>query len=70
MRLSLSVARAAPLRYAAWVVGGTARATGRLLATNLPFVLALAALAVLYRSRCGGAGWGRPGRPLATTCRR
>ncbi len=38
---------AAPDRYAAWVVGATIRAVGRLTVANLPFMLGCLALAVL-----------------------
>lgn len=48
MRLSLATIRAAPDRYAAWVVGATSRAVGRMVVTNGPLMLALAALALLY----------------------
>lgn len=48
MRLSLATVRAAPDRYVAWVIGGTTRAIGRLLVTNLPFVLGLIGLVAVY----------------------
>ncbi|MDB5592395.1 hypothetical protein [Enterovirga sp.] len=61
MRFSVATVRAAPDRYAAWLVGGTARAVGRMVATNVPLVLALALLAPLFAA----AAWRRrlPLRP-------
>lgn len=47
-RYALATFLAVPERYAAWVVGGSARAVGRLLTTNLPFVAAVLCLVVLY----------------------
>lgn len=62
MRLSLATVRAAPDRYAAWIVGAAARAVGRMVATNGPLALALAALVMLYPV----AVWRRrPARPPA-----
>jgi hypothetical protein len=48
MRFSLAVLRAAPDRYAAWLVGATTRLIGRSLTTNLPAVLAIAVVAVAW----------------------
>lgn len=48
MRFSLATLRAAPERYAAWLAGATSRFVGRALVANVPFVLATAALLVLY----------------------
>ena len=43
-RFALSTIAAAPERYAAWVVGASARLVGRMIVTNAPFVLASVAL--------------------------
>jgi hypothetical protein len=48
MRLSLETVVAAPERYLAWVVGGTARAVGRMIVTNTPMMLALIGLALAF----------------------
>lgn len=48
MRLSLATIRAAPERYAAWVAGGTIRFVGRLVVSNLAFMLAAAAFLLAY----------------------
>lgn len=54
MRLSLATVVAAPERYLAWIVGGAIRAAGRLLVTNLPFLLGLLALTAVYFVRLLG----------------
>jgi hypothetical protein len=48
MRFSLLVIRAAPDRYAAWLVGATTRLFGRSVTTNLPAVLALLVVALAW----------------------
>jgi hypothetical protein len=48
MRYSFAVARASPERYAAWVVGGAARAVGRSFVANLPCALAILAIALVW----------------------
>jgi len=52
MRFAIATIRAAPARYAAWVVGGTSRAVGRLLVTNLAFMLGCIALAAAFVAAC------------------
>jgi len=47
-RFSLAVFRAAPDRYAAWLVGASTRLFGRSFVTNLPAVLALAVIALAW----------------------
>jgi hypothetical protein len=48
MRFSLLVIRAAPDRYAAWLVGATTRLIGRSVTTNFPAVLALLVVALAW----------------------
>jgi hypothetical protein len=48
MRFSLAVVRAAPDRYAAWLVGAATRMLGRSFTTNLPAALAIAVIAVAW----------------------
>jgi hypothetical protein len=48
MRFSLAVARATPDRYAAWIVGASARLAGRSVATNLPAALAILVIGVMW----------------------
>jgi hypothetical protein len=48
MRFSLAVVRAAPDRYAAWLVGAAARMLGRSFTTNLPAALAILIIAVAW----------------------
>jgi hypothetical protein len=48
MRFSLLVVRAAPDRYAAWLVGASTRLLGRSVTTNLPAVLALLIVALAW----------------------
>ena len=48
MRFSLAVIRAAPDRYAIWVVGASTRAFGRSVVTNLPAMLAILIVAVAW----------------------
>jgi hypothetical protein len=48
MRFSLLVVRAAPDRYAAWLVGASTRLLGRSVTTNLPAVLALLVVALAW----------------------
>jgi len=48
MRFSLAVVRAAPDRYAAWLVGATTRLFGRSVTTNLPAVLAILVVALAW----------------------
>jgi hypothetical protein len=48
MRYSFAVVRASPERYAAWVVGGAARAVGRSFVTNLPCALAILTIALVW----------------------
>jgi hypothetical protein len=70
MRYSFAVVRASPERYAAWVVGGSARVVGRSLVTNLPCVLAIVAIALawpwhlLVRRRLGVAPVARVDVPV------
>jgi hypothetical protein len=47
-RFSLAVFRAAPDRYAAWVVGASTRLFGRSFVTNLPAILALAVILLAW----------------------
>ena len=73
MRLSLATIRAAPASYAAWLAGGTMRFTGRLLASNLAFVLGMAAFlaayaAALWRRRLPAAVAARPDDVPALVC--
>jgi hypothetical protein len=56
MRFSLAVIRAAPDRYAAWVVGGATRMAGRAVVTNLPAMLALIVVAVAWPWRLFATG--------------
>jgi hypothetical protein len=51
MRFSLAVVRAAPDRYAAWLVGATTRLIGRAVAVNLPLALALIVIAGAWAAR-------------------
>jgi len=44
---ALAIFMAAPLRWAAWVVGATSRLVGRMIVTNAPMLLALGLLAVV-----------------------
>lgn len=46
-RFSFAVVRAAPDRYAAWIVGAMTRVVGRSIVTNLPAMLALLVVAVV-----------------------
>jgi hypothetical protein len=46
MRFSLAVLRAAPDRYAMWVIGASTRMVGRSVVTNLPAMLAILIVAV------------------------
>jgi hypothetical protein len=48
MRFSLAVVRAAPDRYAAWIVGASARMFGHSVMTNLPAMVALLVVAILW----------------------
>jgi hypothetical protein len=48
MRFSFAVVRAAPARYAAWVVGAATRVVGRSIVTNLPAALAILVIAVAW----------------------
>lgn len=48
MRFSFAVVRAAPGRYAAWVIGAATRVVGHSITTNLPAALALLAVAVMW----------------------
>jgi hypothetical protein len=48
MRFSLAVVRAAPDRYAAWLVGAATRMLGRAFSTNLPAALAILIIAVAW----------------------
>ncbi len=43
---SIATFKAAPLRWAAWVAGATSRLVGRMIVTNAPMVVALAALLI------------------------
>ena len=71
-RFSLGVVRAAPARYAAWIVGGTTRVLGHAVVTNLPAALAVVALAVLWpwnvlmRGRSGASAVARLDVPVMT----
>jgi hypothetical protein len=47
-RFSISVVRASPGRYAAWIVGAATRVAGRTIVTNLPAALAIVAIAFLW----------------------
>lgn len=47
-RFSVAVVRAAPERYAAWVVGGATRVVGHAIVTNLPAALAIVVMAVMW----------------------
>ncbi len=48
MDFSLAVVRAAPLRYAAWVVGATQRLIGHAVIANLPLMLAVMVMLVAW----------------------
>jgi hypothetical protein len=48
MAFSLAVVRAAPLRYAAWVVGATRRVVGLAIIANLPLMLAVIVMLVAW----------------------
>jgi hypothetical protein len=48
MRFSLAVMRAAPDRYAAWIVGASTRTVGRSITTNLPAALAILVIALAW----------------------
>ena len=48
MRFSLAVVRAAPDRYAAWLVGATTRLFGRSIVTNLAAMLAIIVVALAW----------------------
>jgi hypothetical protein len=56
MRFSFAVVRAAPDRYAAWIVGGATRTFGRSMATNLPAALAIIVVAVAWPWRLFAKG--------------
>jgi hypothetical protein len=56
MRFSLAVVRAAPDRYAAWIIGGATRMLGRSFTTNLPAALAILVVAVGWPWRLFGTG--------------
>ena len=47
-RFSFAVVRAAPERYAAWIVGGATRVIGHAIVTNLPAALAIVVIAVVW----------------------
>ncbi len=47
-RFALAVIRAAPARYAAWIVGGATRVVGHAFVTNLPAALALGVIAIMW----------------------
>lgn len=70
MRFSLAVVRAAPDRYASWLVGGATRTVGRAFATNLPAALAIVSIAALWpwrlftRGQTGVASVGRMDVPV------
>jgi hypothetical protein len=51
MRFSLAVVRAAPDRYASWVVGALTRTLGQSVVTNLPAMLAILAVLFAWCSR-------------------
>jgi hypothetical protein len=51
MRFSVAVVRAAPDRYAAWVVGAATRMSGRAFTTNLPAALAIVVIALAWPLR-------------------
>jgi hypothetical protein len=51
MRFSFAVVRAAPDRYAAWIVGATTRMLGRSITTNLPAMLAILVVAATWTWR-------------------
>jgi hypothetical protein len=48
MGFSLAVVRAAPLRYAAWVAGATQRLIGHAIIANLPLMLAVIVMLVVW----------------------
>jgi hypothetical protein len=70
MRYAFAVVRASPERYAAWVVGGSARVIGRSFVTNLPCALAILTIALawpwhlLVRKRIGVAPVARVDVPV------
>ena len=48
MRFAFATIRAAPLRWVAWVVGGTSRTLGRMVVTNAPMVLSTALFLLVW----------------------
>jgi hypothetical protein len=58
---SLAVVRAAPDRYAVWLVGATTRLVGRSLVTNLPAILAILVVALAWPWRL--LAYGEVGTP-------
>jgi hypothetical protein len=74
MRFSLAVIHATPERYAAWVVGASTRMFGRSVATNLPAMLAILVVAVVWpwrllaKRKTGVAPDSRLDIPVMATC--
>jgi len=48
MRFAFATIRAAPLRWLAWVVGGTSRTIGRMLVANVPMILGAALFLLVW----------------------
>ena len=48
MRYSIAVVGAAPLKYVAWVMGAATRVVGRVVTQNVPMVIAVAGLLVVW----------------------
>jgi hypothetical protein len=69
-RFSFAVVRAAPERYAAWIVGGATRVAGHAIVTNLPAALAIVTIAIMWpwnvlvRRRTGASAVGRLDVPV------
>ena len=69
-RYSFAVVRASPERYAAWIVGGTTRLVGHAIVTNLPAMVAIVVIAILWpwnvlaRGRTGASAVARPDVPV------
>jgi hypothetical protein len=69
-RFALAVVRAAPARYAAWIVGGATRVVGHAFVTNLPAALAIVAIAIVWpwnllvRGRSGATAVAPPDVPV------
>jgi hypothetical protein len=69
-RFSFAVVRAAPDRYAAWIVGGTTRVVGHAIVTNLAAALPIVVIAIMWpwnvlaRGRTGASAVARSDVPV------